>query len=117
MLNKNLIGIIVNYIGFYKGINFNVPFYEKYMDKLDWDYLPGNNNIPYRFFKKYLSNEKYKDKINWYSLSQNTNIPVEFFEKELCDKYYKINWFGLSKNTNIPYTFFLPGGRETVKNI
>ena len=36
MLNKNLIGIITNYVGFYKGINFNIPFFEKHLDKVNW---------------------------------------------------------------------------------
>ena len=71
MLNKNLIGIITNYVGFYKGINFNIPFYfpigredsEKYLDlqskeiniKVDWSCLSKNTNIPYQFFEKHIS--------------------------------------------------------------
>ena len=54
MLNKNLIGIITNYVGFQKGINFEIPFYEKHLDKVNWSELSRNSNIPYTFFEKYL---------------------------------------------------------------
>ena len=128
MLNKNLIGIITNYIGFQKGINFEIPFYlptgrkdrEKHLDKLNWYSLSGNTNIPYQFFEKHISSCEQRgvpDKVDWPSLSGNTNIPVTFFEKHIssCEQLGvpdKVNWSCLSGNTNIPITFFLPTGRE-----
>jgi len=105
MLNKNLIGIITNYVGFYKGINFNIPFFEKHIssceqlgvpNKINWSMLSENTNIPFTFFEKHL------DKVDWFWLSGNPNIPVTFFEKYLD----KVDWSYLSGNTNIPFTFF-----------
>jgi hypothetical protein len=55
MLNKNLIGIITNYVGFYKGINFEIPFFEKHLDKVNWTSLSYNTNIPYQFFEKHIN--------------------------------------------------------------
>jgi len=73
-----------------------VEFFEKHLDKLNWDNLYLNTNIPSTFFEKNL------DKVDWYSLCLNTNIPSTFFEKHLD----KINWYWLCQNTNIPSTFF-----------
>ena len=80
MINKDLINIIVNYVGFHKDLNFEIPFFEKHLDKVSWYNLSYNSNIPVTFFDKHLKNEN-KDKINWYWLSGNINIPVTFFEK------------------------------------
>ena len=105
MLNHNLINIITNYVGFYKGINFNIPFFEENIDKVDWSSLSGNTDIPFTFFEKHISSCErlgVPDKLDWYSLSRNINIPYQFFEKYLD----KVNWSCLSKNTNIPVTFF-----------
>ena len=80
MLNKNLIGIISNYVGFYKGINFNIPFYEKHLDKVNWSYLSGNTNIPFTFFNKHLAlqSKEMNIKVDWSMLSGNTNIPKHY---------------------------------------
>jgi hypothetical protein len=59
MINKDLINIIVNYVGFYKDIDFEIPFYEKHLDKVDWIILSSNSNIPVTFFEKHL------DKVYW----------------------------------------------------
>ena len=144
MLNKNLIGIITNYLGYQKGINFKIQLYENNLNKVNWKSLSKNTSIPYQFFEKHLALqskemnikidwtelsgntnipvtffEKHLDKVDWYSLSRNTNIPYWFFEKYIYDLEYesKLDWYNLSSNTGIPYIFFLPGGRETVKII
>ena len=102
MLNKDLINIIVNYVGFYKDLDFEIPFFEKHLDKVDWTRLSENSNIPVTFFEKQLKNEN-KDKVDLYNLSGNSNIPVTFFEKHLeNENKNKINWYGLSGNTGIP---------------
>jgi RNAse (barnase) inhibitor barstar len=116
MLNKNLINIITNYVGFYKNINFKISFFEQNLDKLDWSRLSMNPDIPFKLF----FSEENENKIDWYWLSRN--ISFEYLEKyiKLCKqrgKQDKINWDILSSNKNIPYQFFLPGGRETVKVI
>ena len=117
MLNKNLIGIITNYIGFQKEINFNIPFFEKHLDKVNWSSLSKNTNISVTFFEKHISSCEQlgvPDKVNWSCLSGNTNIPITFFlptgredrEKHLelqsKEMNIKVDWSELSGNTNIP---------------
>ena len=91
MFNKDIVNIIIKYCD-YNSFLFDSSLIEKYLDKINWDYLCKNTNIPYTFFKKYLN------KIDWYYLSENTNIPYTFFEKYLEDPRYKdkIDWYGLS---------------------
>ena len=124
MLNKNLIGIITNYVGFYKGINFNIPFFKKHLDKVYWSMLSENTNIPVTFFEKHISSCKQlgvPDKVNWYMLSRNTNIPLTFFEKHIssCEQLGvpdKVNWSMLSGNTNIPKHYNLIKLKEILYN-
>ena len=54
-LNINLIGIVCDYNGFDKNLDFDIPFYEKHISKLDWGNLGKNENIPEQFFEKYIS--------------------------------------------------------------
>jgi DNA mismatch repair protein MutH len=54
MINKDLITIIVNYVGFHKDLDFEISFFEKHLDKVNWVGLSGNSNIPVTFFEKYL---------------------------------------------------------------
>src|SRR5277367_1912569 len=88
--SKDLINIIVNYVGYHKDLNFEIPFYEKHLDKVNWNGLSGNSNMPITFFEKHLALWKQRgehNKVDWSNLSSNINIPVTFFEKYL-DKVY-----------------------------
>jgi len=49
-------------------------FFEKNLDKVKWDWLCMNTNIPVEFFEKHLRD------VNWFWLCANKNIPVEFFQ-------------------------------------
>jgi len=53
-LNINLINIITNYVGFYKDLDFEVPFYEKHIKKINWEYICQNINVPESFYEKYI---------------------------------------------------------------
>src|SRR5579872_3508728 len=87
-ISPNIIKIIVK---FTNNNNTN-SFFEKHLhtvvDKVNWNYLSRNTNLPYTFFEKCLSQKKYLDKVNWESLSRNTNLPYTFFEKCLSQKKY-----------------------------
>ena len=73
-----------------------VEFFEKYIDRVNWDRLSRNPNLPVEFFEKYI------DKVDWYWLSENPNLPTEFFEKYID----KVDWNWLSRNPNLPVEFF-----------
>ena len=85
---KDLIKIVCDYC--LREIN-GLSFLEKHLDKVDWCWLSGNENIPVEFFEKHL------DLVVWEMLSGNPNIPVEFFEKHINF----IVWKSLSEGINI----------------
>ena len=71
-------------------------FYEKYINKLNWNNISRNKNIPIEFYEKHI------EKLNWEYISRNTNIHISFYEKNLS----KLDWLCISTNTNIPMWFY-----------
>jgi hypothetical protein len=43
-------------------------FVEKYIDRVDWNQISQNSNLPEEFF------EKYVDNLNWECISENPSI-------------------------------------------
>ena len=62
MFGKDIVNIIVKYYDYFS-------FLEKYKNKMNWNNLSRNTNIPYTFFEKYLEDPRYEDKINWDNIS------------------------------------------------
>ena len=79
ILSTDIIKIISKYSVYVKNLDFDIPFYEKYIDKLNWSNLSANTNIPIEFYKKHL------DKVNWSGLSANTNIPLYYNKQKLIE--------------------------------
>src|SRR5690348_12364896 len=90
-----ILGIIYDYSQLIIN-NTVMELYEKYIDRVNWNSLSSNPNIPLSFFEKYLY------KVNWDLLSGNLSILVSFFEKNLVG----VNWDLLSGNLSIPVSFF-----------
>ena len=70
--------VLIDIISRYTNNNYDdisIDIYEKYIDRIDWDYLSGNENIPVSFFEKYI------DKVRWPWLSKNGNIPKQYYRK------------------------------------
>lgn len=118
-LSKNIIEIIVNYIGFNENIDFECKFLEKNLDNFKWSHISKNKYLPYSFLKKY------EDKIHFFMIPYNGKLPFDFIKPHLSEmdssilsqyipyeniddllQINKINWEYLCKNENIPYTFF-----------
>ena len=57
-LSTDIINIISKYCD-YCDLDFDIPFFEKHLDKVNWLSLSANINIPLSFFEKHL------DKVNW----------------------------------------------------
>jgi len=130
ILHKNYIDKLEKYILSYKNdciwnyisdSDLPVEFFEKHfqdkdgndfcgLEKLNWDIISGNSDIPHTFYEKLMSNKltkKYMKKIDWSRLCLQKHIPLSFFQKILQSKYKDyIDWDSLSKNKNIPYQFF-----------
>ena len=76
---------------------WSVDFYNKYIDKINYESLSKNNCLPWIWTIPFI--EKHKMKINWNFLSSNTSIP---FNLELIEKFQdKWNWRLLSQNESI----------------
>ena len=135
-LNSNLISVITNYVGFYKDLDFEVPFYEKHIKKINWLYLFGNEYIPEKFVEKYIHKAKndytgnmqddlcYKcedfldkyvydvgfegngKKLNWSRICENPNFSEKFFKKLISTTKNKVDWVWLSQNTNMSESFY-----------
>ena len=71
-------------------------FFERHLDKVDWNNLSQNTNLSEAFFERHL------DKVHWYWLSYNTNLSEAFFERYLD----KVDWKNISLNTNLSEAFF-----------
>ena len=53
----------------------NFWFIEKHIDKVNWNYLSGNSNLPLKFFEKHL------EKVDWEYLSGNPSIVEDLIIK------------------------------------
>jgi hypothetical protein len=51
MLSKDLINIIVNYVGFHKDLDFEIPLYEKHLNKVNWNELSEIVIYQFHFLK------------------------------------------------------------------
>jgi hypothetical protein len=71
-------------------------FVEKYIDRVDWNYISANSNLSEEFFEKYI------DRVNWYYISRNTNLSEAFFEKYID----RLIWYFISQNSNLSVEFF-----------
>ena len=71
-------------------------FFERHIDKVNWDYLSRNRNISEAYFERHI------DKVNWVYLSSNENISEAFFKRHID----KAEWEYLSSNRNISEAFF-----------
>src|SRR3990167_7735691 len=71
-------------------------FYEKYIDKVDWNRLSKNPSISEVFF------EKHMNKVDWVYLTVNPSLSEAFYEKHID----KVNWEYLTKNPSLSETFF-----------
>ena len=97
-------------------------FFNENIDKVNFEYICLNKNIPESFFREHIKKIDYKSfmnlctnsnissdffeenitEVNWMRLSENSNMPVEFFEKYID----KVNIYSLCENTNLPEEFF-----------
>ena len=91
--------IIVEYTGFYKYVDFDVPFYDNYLtDNISKSNILKNKNIVN--IEKYITDDL---NINdWINISKNENITVDFIEKYIN----KIQWIYLLRNNGVPESFF-----------
>lgn len=103
-----------------------VDFFRKHKEKINWESLCENKNIPYTFFEE---NVEKLNKKCWKRLAENSKLPFSFFEKhfdklekdvilkllisndnlteEILEKYFDvINWECLCVNEHVPHIFF-----------
>lgn len=101
MLNKNLIQIITQYIGYNIHIDFDV-------NSNYWGSISLNENIPKHFFMKY-ENELLP---HFKLCIINPSIDINFVRKNInkMNDYY---WNVICRNPNIPQYFY----NENIKNI
>ena len=100
---KDLIDILIEYIGEDIQLNFKIDLYENNLDALNLYYLASNISINEEFIEIYVIPRIYEcNKVIWEILSGNTNISEQFLEKYIN----KVNWTLLSGNTNISEQFF-----------
>ena len=71
-------------------------FIEENLDRVKWDWLSMNRDLPEEFFERHL------DKVVWKMLSRNKGLSEEFFSRHL-DKVY---WEYLSCNRGLSEEFF-----------
>jgi hypothetical protein len=64
-------------------------FYERHIDKVDWEALSGNPSMSEAFYERNL------DKVDWFHLSGNSNMSEAFYLRHINE----VNWYNLSKNT------------------
>jgi len=97
MLNKYLINIITEYVGY----NPNIEFIDTFEFTGAWNCLASNESLPDSFWVKY------EKQLSQYMLMcvLNRNVNINFLKRNI----HKINdqqWIYLCRNPNIPQSFY-----------